>query len=174
MHFHSHSSALGVTLWDNALIGVALVREDGAFVAANPAFCKLTEYTEAELRTKKTQDITHPDDVAYDQMMAGELLLGNIGGYDMPKRYLTKFGRVINIMSRMALIREPQAPTGRFVCFLSQIAPLSEYQIHAPQFEPHPKAVRRLFWRQVRSYWPMIMFAIAMLTSVAVQVLQQL
>lgn len=174
MYQTHHSDALYHALWDHALIGVALVREDGAILSANPAFCKLTEYTEAELKTKKYQDITHPDDVAYDQVMAGELLLGKIGGYDMPKRYLTKFGRVINIMSRVAAIREKEERHGRFVCFLSQIAPLSEHQIHAPQFEPHPTVQRKLFLKQLRSYWPMILFAVGIVASIVVQVLQQL
>ena len=174
MYLNQHSEALYHALWDHALIGVALVREDGAFVAANPAFCKLTEYTEAELRTKKYQEMTHPDDAAYDQVMAGELLLGTIGGYDMPKRYLTKFGRVINIMSRVAAIREGEQGRERFVCFLSQIAPLSEQQIHASPSKPHPPAARKLFWKQIKSYWPMITFALGLIASVVVQVLQQM
>lgn len=174
MYLNQHSEALYHALWDHALIGVALVREDGSFVAANPAFCKLTEYTEAELRTKKYQEMTHPDDAAYDQVMAGELLLGTIGGYDMPKRYLTKFGRVINIMSRVAAIREDEKRQGRFVCFLSQIAPLSEQQIHAPQSTLHPAVQRKLFWRHIKNYWPMITFALGLVASVVVQVLQQI
>jgi PAS domain S-box-containing protein len=181
MMVSANNEALVQALWDNALIGVALLRKDGQFVAANPAFCKLTEYSEAELQTKHYQDLTHPDDAAFDRVMTGELLLGKIRAYDMPKRALTKFGRVITLMSRVAVIRHevkraamPHSPEAvQCVWLLSQIAPLSEYQITAPHEGKQgvPPSVRHAhFWQQVRHYWPMILFAIGIVVSVLVQV----
>lgn len=176
MHYRHETETLYHTLWNHALIGVALVSSDGTFTAANPAFCKLTEYTEAELKTKRYQDITHPDDAAYDQVMAGDLALGKIDGYDMPKRYLTKFGRVINIMSRVAAIRKADGEGHEhFVCFLSQMAPLSEQQIHSPQMQQSLELARRkALWRAVFRNWPALMFALGLVVSILVQVMERL
>lgn len=175
MYFTEHADRLYDTLWLHALIGVALVSRDGTFLAANPAFCKMTEYTEAELKTKKYQDITHPDDVSYDQLMASELVLGKIEGYDMPKRYLTKFGRVVNMMSRVAAVRQEKSPDQQLICFLSQMAPLSEQQINLPQIQQNMERVRRkMFWKAVLGNWPALMFALGLMVSIIVQVMERI
>ena len=43
--------------------GIALVGLDGAFMQVNDALCRMLGYTEAELRARSFQDITHPDDL---------------------------------------------------------------------------------------------------------------
>lgn len=169
MGVHRDADMLYGTLWEHALIGMAIVDQQGRFLSANPTFCKLMEYTEAELKTKRHQEITHPDDVAYDELMAAEVVVGKIRGYDMPKRYLTKFGRVIHILLRVAAIRQG----GEFMYFLSQVAPLSEQQIHAPQVEQSmERARRKAFWRAVTHHWAPISFGVGLVASLVVQILQ--
>ena len=51
-------------LFESVPVGVVLVGSDRRYVAANPAFQKMTGYSEAELRRLSPADITHEDDQA--------------------------------------------------------------------------------------------------------------
>ena len=47
--------------------GMALVGIDGLYLRVNRALMDLTGYTEAELLSLKSQEITHPDDLEIDE-----------------------------------------------------------------------------------------------------------
>ena len=51
-------------LFESVPVGVVLVGSDRRYVAANPAFQKMTGYSEAELLRLSPADITHEDDRA--------------------------------------------------------------------------------------------------------------
>ena len=51
-------------LFENVPVGVALIGPDGRYVETNPAFRKMTGYSEAELRRLSPINITHEDDRA--------------------------------------------------------------------------------------------------------------
>ncbi len=82
-------------LWNKAIIGLAEIDSTGKFMKANPAFCDLVGYNEAELQDRSWQDITHPDDVDGGKEMTQRVLNKEVPGYTMEKRYITKRGNVI-------------------------------------------------------------------------------
>src|ERR1700685_2061420 len=51
-------------LFESVPVGVVLIDSQSRYVAANPAFQKMTGYSEAELRRLSPTDIIHEDDVA--------------------------------------------------------------------------------------------------------------
>lgn len=82
-------------LWNKAIIGLAEIDPSGMFIKANPAFCDLVGYNEAELQDRSWQDITHPDDVDGGKEMTQRVLNREVPGYTMEKRYITKRGNII-------------------------------------------------------------------------------
>ena len=163
MDLHNVSyEKLWETLWQHSVSGLALVDGDGLFLRVNPAFCRIVEYTESELRSRKFQTITHPDDVTADEEMARDLRDGKINAYDMAKRYITKTGTVRWIALRGARI---ELDDGSFALFLSQITP------HIP-FEAAPAIVplkaRLKPWAWIATNWMIIaaiLSAIAIITA---------
>src|SRR5580704_5972113 len=85
--------ALLKILWEESITGLALVNPDGTFLRANPSFCRIVEYSEAELRKRRFQDITDPSDVQADEEMAKMVATGEYPGYEMTKSYITKTKR---------------------------------------------------------------------------------
>jgi diguanylate cyclase (GGDEF)-like protein/PAS domain S-box-containing protein len=73
--------------FENAPIGIAVVRLDGGFARVNAALCRITGYSCEELRAMSFQEITHPDDLDKDLDHAARLLAGRISSYQMEKRY---------------------------------------------------------------------------------------
>ena len=104
--------------FDFASIGMALVGLDGRWLKVNRSLCDLVGYSEAELLAVTFQDITHPDDLDLDLSYLGQLVRGEIPGYQMEKRYFHKDGHIIWILLHVALVRDE---SHRPEVFISQI-----------------------------------------------------
>jgi PAS domain S-box-containing protein len=90
--------------FDHAPYGISLVSTTGQFVLANPYYCNLLGYTEAELLTLRFKDITHPDDWADDWAGFQQMMSGEARTYQVEKRYLTKQGEAIPVVVNAAVI----------------------------------------------------------------------
>lgn len=82
-------------LWEKCVIGLAEVDLTGKFTKANPAFCAILGYSEAELQKKTWVDITHPEDAQAGSEMLVRLASGEIEEYTVQKRYITKKGHIL-------------------------------------------------------------------------------
>ena len=101
-------------VFDNAPIGILLMRPhdyylaaDPAFqrmvdlrshdyyLAANPAFQRMVGYSTDELAKKEIGDITHPDDIELSRRHLDQLLRGEHDSMRTEKRYLHRDGRVV-------------------------------------------------------------------------------
>lgn len=151
-------------LWDNALIGIALVNEESYFLKANRTFCRITEYNEAELKVRTFQQITHPDDLDGDVAMAEDVKNEVVDQYDMKKRYITKTGKVVWINLRVL----PYVRNDNFKMFISQISTIDprspvdmlEHQRRA-MFSPIRETVRfiKKQWMAIGSFIGMLIVA---------------
>jgi PAS domain S-box-containing protein len=72
----------------------------------NDAFCKLTGYSADELRGGTFADITHPDDVDTDLRLVRKVFAGELPGYSIDKRYLSKDGNVVWVELTVSVIRD--------------------------------------------------------------------
>lgn len=154
--------ALLNVLWERSLTGWAPVDRDGRFLHVNPTYCKLLEYTEAELRAKRFQDVTDFDDIQPDVTEAQAVLAGEKAGYDMVKRYTTKTRKSAPVLLRVTGLWL----NSRFIYFVAEIAALDK----APEPEP-PARKPGKFWPLVKDYWTQILFALGAVAAVAREIL---
>jgi two-component system cell cycle sensor histidine kinase/response regulator CckA len=94
-------------VFEEAPIGMALVDMDGFLVRTNRAFQALLGYTEDELAHTIFSHVTHPDDLAADWELFGDLVAADIAHYQVLKRYLHRDGSIVWGTLSMALIRAP-------------------------------------------------------------------
>ena len=106
------------TFWKASVIGLAEVNKDGKFIRANPAFCNLLGYSEAELQEKTWREITHPEDMDGGQPMFEKSIAGIINSYTMEKRYITKRGNIIWVSLFACAITDE---AGQFKLLLKQV-----------------------------------------------------
>ncbi len=109
-------------VFTNSPIGKSITLPAGE-INVNQAFCQMLGYTEAELRHKKWQTITHPDDIAASQKCINRLLSGQQSTYRFVKRYLRKDGGIIWADVISALRRDS---TGTPLYFLTSILDITE------------------------------------------------
>jgi PAS domain S-box-containing protein len=76
-------------------VGVNMVGLNRHYIAANPAFQRMTGYSEAELRSLTPVDITHEDDRASTEAIIAAQLASQPFVQHREKRYLRKDGGVI-------------------------------------------------------------------------------
>lgn len=88
--------------FDHAPYGISLVSPTGQFVMANPKYCALLGYSEAELRQLRFPDITHPDDREADWQAFQRMMAGDASASQIEKRYLTQEGEVIPVIINTA------------------------------------------------------------------------
>ena len=124
--------------FDQSSVPTAIVSTERRPLRVNKAYSRLTGYTSDELTNLMTFiDITHPDDVARENKLFGELLAGTRETFDREKRYLHADGHVVPVRVFTGAIRDE---TGALVSLLAQAIDLTEQK----RAEAHQDHVKRL------------------------------
>ncbi|MFV8271420.1 PAS domain S-box protein [Flavobacterium sp. GT2N3] len=83
-------------IFDQAAVGIAHIDSfTGNFIEINNQYCKLLGYSQQEMKERKFQSITHPEDLEEDLINLKKLRNGKIKEYSMEKRYFTKSGDIV-------------------------------------------------------------------------------
>lgn len=92
--------------FEMAPIGMAIKTLDGRFVRVNQALCDILGYTSLELLHQTWADVTHPNDVEVYRIQNQKLCRGEISDFKIENRYLTKDGKVVYGILKVALVRD--------------------------------------------------------------------
>lgn len=98
------SRQLLINAMDNAPIGMILIDLNGTYHQVNPAFCKLTGYTEDELNQMVFSEITKEEDKANGLEIFNKLMSGQIKNAAFEKSYIHKDGTAINAFITASLL----------------------------------------------------------------------
>jgi len=157
MNTVEHKAGLWEVLWEHNIGGLALVAEDGTFIRANPAFCKIVEFSEPELQAQSFRGITVPMDADIDTQLADDVIAGKLKSYDMVKSYITKTNRVVWVHLRVV----PMMVDDKFSYFVSQVfeVPVSivrqmDIDMQTPKYRPV------INWDAIIKYGPLVAFGI--------------
>jgi PAS domain S-box-containing protein len=92
-------------VFEFAPLGIVIAGPDGRPIRANPAFCRMVGYTEAELRRLHYLEITHPDDRHLEPPLVEQALRGDIDFARLEKRYVHKRGHTVYVALSMAVVK---------------------------------------------------------------------
>lgn len=104
-------------------IGMGLVDLDGRILVVNRALCDMLGYEPEELRSKRVQDITHPDDIEASTTMLKQAVAGEIDSLRLRKRYLRADGTVLWADMSSAPVRHED---GTILHFVTQFLDITE------------------------------------------------
>jgi PAS domain S-box len=82
-------------LYENGPFGMVMADKDFGFKKANPAFCEIMGYSEAELQQLTFKDISLAEDLKNDLPNVQKLMSRELAVYKTEKRYIRKDGQVI-------------------------------------------------------------------------------
>ncbi len=81
--------------FEHADVGMSMADSEGRFMRANAAYCRLTGYSQDELRALTVEAITHPDDRSADATRHAALYRGRLSSFLIEKRYVRKDGGIV-------------------------------------------------------------------------------
>jgi len=93
--------------FESSAIGIAITTLDGHLLRANSAVCKISGYTEEELRQRTDYENTHPEDRNLGMDLFAELLEGKRASYQVEKRYVRKNGEVFWAQLTLSAVYNP-------------------------------------------------------------------
>lgn len=102
-------------------VGIAEVSPDGKFLMINKSFCKITGYSEEELKEKSFEDITYQEDIDADLNYVNDLLTDKINGYNIEKRYIRKDSSIVWVNVTVSLVRDTDKKPKYFVSVVNDI-----------------------------------------------------
>ena len=108
--------------FEDAPIGVALVSLPSSspdfaprYLRVNRALCEMLGYSEEELLTMTSFDVTHPQDLEESRARVERLLEEGGSKYTWEKRYIRSDGRVVWAMLNVSLVRDSEGSPSHFV-----------------------------------------------------------
>ncbi|HET7273379.1 MAG TPA: PAS domain S-box protein, partial [Rubrobacter sp.] len=101
--------------FENAPIGMSLVSLDNRYLQVNQAFCEMLGYSDKELISRRTGDVTHPDDQGITTTRTRALLEGEINRDLVQKRYICADGSVVLALSSVSMVRDSRGDPAYFI-----------------------------------------------------------
>jgi PAS domain S-box-containing protein len=109
--------------FEEAPVGMALIRSDGVWLRVNRALSEMTGYTEIELLSQGGT-ITDVRDRAEESLLFSRILSGDLRAGRMEERYVHKQGHTIYVLLSIASVERDQA--GRPVHLVAHVQNLTE------------------------------------------------
>jgi len=93
------------SIFEHSPLGIGLVDLEGRTIETNDVLRKMLGYDEDEFASVSFSEFTHPDDVAENLELFGEMLEGERDSFQLEKRFLHRDGRTIWANLVVSLIR---------------------------------------------------------------------
>jgi PAS domain S-box-containing protein len=107
-------------LFENSAVGMSITTLDGR-INTNSAFCEMIGYTKDELANKKWAEITHPEDIEYNNVLTQDIVSGRKNSARLEKRYLHKNGSIIWTDIQTHLYRDDKGSPHYFITTINDI-----------------------------------------------------
>ncbi len=108
---------------DDAVVGMVTFDRTGGLAFANETFRRMLGYSQRELMSKTTDDLTAPEDIPRSLELSLQLRSGVADSASIEKRYVRKDGSVFESLTRLTVVRDDN---GEPEMVLAQIEDRSE------------------------------------------------
>ena len=107
--------------YDLGLVGLTITSPEKGWVNINDRLCNMLGYSETELRNMTWEQLTYPDDLAADVEQFERVHSGEIEGYELEKRFLTKTAEIIFTRLVVRCVRKPDQSVDFVVAMVQDI-----------------------------------------------------
>lgn len=118
-------------VFDNALVGMSMTSPTGE-VDVNAAYCKMLGYAREEVRHRRWQDLTPPEDIPATQAHLDRLLAGDADSARYLKRYVHKDGSMVWADVSTTLRRDE---AGRPLHFVTAVVDITQRRLAEEEIE---------------------------------------
>jgi len=104
------------------LHGTCITSPEKGWLEVNDSLCEILGYTRQEIFSKTWAEMTHPGDLAADVAQFDRILSGEIGQYQLEKRFICKDGTVIWTEISVGCVRKSDGTVDHFICLMEDIS----------------------------------------------------
>ncbi len=108
--------------FENAAVGIGHNAPDGSWLRVNQKLCDILGYTQDEISKLTFQDITHPDDLAADLDLMARVQSGELGEFQIEKRYIRKGGEIVWINLSVGCVRDADGTLEYYIAIVEDIS----------------------------------------------------
>ncbi len=108
--------------FEQAAVGMATTRADGAWLEVNKAMCAMLGYTHEEFLIRTWDDVTHPDERADNRRFLQKLERGSLDTATMDKRCLHKDGHVVYAHMALRAVRRADRGLAYIVMLVEDVS----------------------------------------------------
>lgn len=128
-------------IFEGAAIGIGLDSLDGRIIESNPALQNMLGYSREELAQMTFADFTHPDDLAVDVELFGELVAGKRDAYHIEKRHFQRNGQQVCVRLTNSLVRDIQ---GNPIFTIGMVENITDLKQAQDQIQRYADIVKRM------------------------------
>jgi PAS domain S-box-containing protein len=132
------------------LAGRAITSPDKGWLEVNSTLCTMLGYSRDELAHMTWAQLTHPDDIAADQVQFDRVMAGEIDGYTLEKRFIRRDGQIVFAELAVQCLRRPDGAVDYFVALIQDITERKRIEAALRQSEAR---YRSLFDHSPLSMW---------------------
>lgn len=108
-------------IFDHAAIGIAITDLEGRFQSSNPAYCKMLDYTQEELRALDFPSLIYPDDREADRVNRSRLIRQWPPSFEALTRYTGKDGRLVWTHQHVSLLTDAAGKPDRMLALVTDV-----------------------------------------------------
>ncbi|WP_035383749.1 EAL domain-containing protein [Ferriphaselus sp. R-1] len=105
------------------LVGLTITSPDKGWISINHYLCELLGYSEQELRSMTWVELTYPADLSADLDQFNRVVSGEIDGYSLEKRFISRTGEVIPTNLVVRCIRKENGEVKFITAMVEDIRP---------------------------------------------------
>jgi PAS domain S-box-containing protein len=110
------------SIFEQAALGVARVSLDGTWLEVNNKLCFIVGYSQQELLSKTSQNLTHLEDLTMEKFAIRRLINDVIKNYTTEKRYYNRSGNIVWVNLTMSLVRDINNQPDYFIYIIEDIS----------------------------------------------------
>ncbi len=103
------------------LIGMAITSPEKRWIELNGAICDMFGYSRQEFARLTWTEMTHPEDLEPDLIQFNRLLIGEIDGYSMEKRFIRKDNSILYAIISANTLRKADGSVDYFIALIHDI-----------------------------------------------------
>ncbi len=107
--------------FEQPFIGMLTASHNKQTLHVNQRFCDMVGYSKEELQIINWGEITHPDDIAVNQVYLEQAIRGEIDSYQMEKRYIHKDGHLVYVDLAVQCVRKADGQPDYFIGMMLDI-----------------------------------------------------
>lgn len=117
------------SIFEHAGTGITILDLGGQFLQANPSYCRLVGYTEAELRTLNCKQVVHPEDLPVVLAQRERLYTQEVPSFELEGRHRHKDGHDVWVHKFVSVLRDEAGQPRYLFALVTDVT--ERRQVHA-------------------------------------------